>query len=409
MEPAMEHYDYLIAGGGCAGLSLAYQLVHSPLKNRRILIVDRDDKDQNDRTWAFWTDGPTPFQPIVHQEWRHLRFAAAGAALVPTGSWRYVMIRGDDWYSHIRSELEALPNVTWLKAAVKRIEDREDGAVVWIDTDGRGPLPALPFHAGWVFDSLFALADFKPDPARTLHLQQHFKGWFIETPEDVFDPTAAVIFDFRTPQEGEMRFFYVLPTSPRAALVEYVGLRLADFDVLLDDYIRNVLGISDYRKVSDEIGITPLTDHPFPRRTGRHIMAIGIQGGLVKPTTGYAYTRIQEDSVAIVRSLMENGSPFEIAPSPTLYRWLDRVMLDVMQHEPSCLASTYGSMFRGNPAARVFRFLDERATLLELLGLVMSLPKLPFLRAAIRLALARIRAQTQHRQEPQGSAATAQA
>ncbi len=70
----MEHYDIIIAGGGCAGLSLAYQLIHSPLRDRSILIVDRDDKDQNDRTWAFWTDRPTPFQPVVHREWRRLRF-----------------------------------------------------------------------------------------------------------------------------------------------------------------------------------------------------------------------------------------------------------------------------------------------------------------------------------------------
>ena len=39
-----------------------------------------------------------------------------------------------------------------------------------------------------------------------------------------------------------MRFFYVLPTSPESALVEYVGLGLTDFDALLDSYIRECPG-----------------------------------------------------------------------------------------------------------------------------------------------------------------------
>ena len=106
----MQHYDFIIAGGGCAGLSLAYQLIHSPLRDRSILIIDRDDKDQNDRTWAFWTDRPTPFQPVVHREWHRLRFITeAGEHLIPTDPWRYVMIRGDDWYRHIRGRCLALP------------------------------------------------------------------------------------------------------------------------------------------------------------------------------------------------------------------------------------------------------------------------------------------------------------
>ena len=106
----MEHYDFIIAGGGCAGVSLAYQLIHSPLKDRSILIVDRDDKDQNDRTWAYWTDAATPFESIVHKEWRQIRFTGAGEALIPTGTWRYTMIRGDDFYRHIRAELDGQPD-----------------------------------------------------------------------------------------------------------------------------------------------------------------------------------------------------------------------------------------------------------------------------------------------------------
>jgi lycopene beta-cyclase len=400
----MQHYDIIIAGGGCAGLSLAYQLIHSPLRDRSILIIDRDDKDQNDRTWAFWTDRPTPFQPVVHREWRQLRFLTeAGECSIATDPWCYVMIRGDDWYRHIRGLLAARPNVTWLKAPVKRIEDQADGALVFVDPDGHGPAPAMPYHGTWVFDSLFNINTFKPDTRSTLYLQQHFKGWYIETPDDRFDEDAATIFDFRTPQAddrgvSEMRFFYLLPTSPRTALVEYVGLRLADFDVLLDGYIRKVLHVDEYKVVSDEIGITPMTDYPFPRQVGQHVMAVGIQGGLAKATTGYAYTRIQNDSAAIVASLMDCGHPFAVpAVNRPGYRLLDSVMLEVMRRNPAALKPTFEAMFSGNAGPRIFRFLDERASFGEIVRLVLTLPKLPFLIGGAEFAVSRTRARLTRR------------
>lgn len=307
-----------------------------------------------------------------------------------TGDWRYAMIRGDDFYRHIRGLLAARPNVTWIKATVKYIEDGATGATVWLDVDGPGHAELQPYEGTWVFDSLFNIHHFAPDTTRYRSLVQCFKGWFIETPEDAFDPDEATIFDFRTPQAGEMRFFYVLPTSPRAALVEYVGLSEVDYDALLDDYVRGVLGIHEYTIISDETGTTPLTDFPFPRQTGRHMMTTGIQGGLVKPTSGYAYTRILDDSAAIVRSLLAHGHPFDVPSTPRLYRWLDSVMLEVMRVEPERLAAAFIAMFSRNPAPRIFRFLDERASPADIVGLVLTLPKLPFLRAVDRLAWQRI-------------------
>ena len=69
----MKSYDIIIAGGGAAGLSLACHLVHSPLCNHSILVVEQDAKDQNDHTWCFWTDQPTLFDDIVYRSWSQLQ------------------------------------------------------------------------------------------------------------------------------------------------------------------------------------------------------------------------------------------------------------------------------------------------------------------------------------------------
>jgi lycopene beta-cyclase len=42
----MKHYDFIMAVGGLAGLSLALHIARSPLRDRSMLIVDRDAKER---------------------------------------------------------------------------------------------------------------------------------------------------------------------------------------------------------------------------------------------------------------------------------------------------------------------------------------------------------------------------
>src|SRR5258706_10713868 len=68
-------YDYIIAGAGCAGLSLAVHMIHSgKFSDKKILIVDKEEKNKNDRTWCFWETGPGLFEPLVYQKWKQVWF-----------------------------------------------------------------------------------------------------------------------------------------------------------------------------------------------------------------------------------------------------------------------------------------------------------------------------------------------
>jgi lycopene beta-cyclase len=130
-----------------------------------------------------------------------------------------------------------------------------------------------------------------------------------------------------------------------------------------------------------------MTDRPFPRKVGQRVMAVGTRGGLVKPSSGYAFLRIQLDSAAIVRSLSDYGHPFAVRPSPWRYRLFDSIMLQVMFRQGDRMKSIFTSLFQNNPIQRIFRFLDEAAPLPENLQLLASLPSTPFLKALIRLKL----------------------
>ena len=50
----MREFDYIIIGGGCAGLSLAYELdEHKKLENKTLAIIEPRDEYKKDKTWSF--------------------------------------------------------------------------------------------------------------------------------------------------------------------------------------------------------------------------------------------------------------------------------------------------------------------------------------------------------------------
>jgi lycopene beta-cyclase len=373
-------YDFIIAGGGAAGLSLAYHLVNSPLRERSILIVDKDAKDRNDRTWCFWANQSTLFDGIAHRSWSQLRVVGETfEKTVDLQAYRYKMIRGIDFYRFSQHELSARANVRFRQGKVEAIEDGAQQANVTAD--------GQTYAGRWVFDSRFKPSQFRPDPARYHYLQQHFRGWEIETPAPAFDPQVATFMDFRTTEKQGVGFFYVLPFSERRALVEYVlhSRHAAQYSQTLHTYLETVLGIKDFRIVAMEGGTNPLTDQPFPRRVGQRIMSIGIPGGRLKSTSGYAFWRIQQDSAAIVRSLLLAEHPFDVPPDSRFFHLCDSLMLQIMDRHSDQIEPIFAALFNNNSIERVFRFLDEAASPWECLSLIATLPPALFLQALFQL------------------------
>jgi lycopene beta-cyclase len=361
-------YDYIIVGGGVAGLCLAYQLVNSPLANRSILIIDQNAKERNDRTLSFWTDGPTPFDKAIHHSWNYIRFVSDNfSKKIHLEDYSYKTMHGIDFYQFVQETLVKFPNVAFLQARVESIENTSNGAYIYAGDQ--------KFLGEWVFDSRLKPFEFKHKPNFGKQvLRQYFRGWVVETPEDTFDLECATLFDFRIPQENDMRFFYVLPFSKREALVEYVCLRRTDYEPIMKQYVEEVLKIKDYTAKPIEGGGILLTDRRFKRKIGAHIMSIGSAGGMIKPSSGYAFTRILKDTDAIVASLVQYGHPFKVPKVKPFYYFLDSQMIEAMNRFSGKMKAVFTGMFKYNPADHVFRFLDERASLWELAAMIISLP-----------------------------------
>ena len=115
-------------------------------------------------------------------------------------------------------------------------------------------------------------------------------------------------------------------------------------------------------------------------------MTIGTNGGMVKPSTGYAFLRMQQDSAAIVRSLLQVGHPFSVPVGPRRYRFFDSVMLSIMAHHGERVESILMALFKHNSAERIFHFLDEVASPWENGLMIPSLPPRLLWQALLQLA-----------------------
>jgi lycopene beta-cyclase len=383
----LRRYDAILVGGGAAGLSLAYHLLVSPLRDRRILIIDRDRKGKNDRTWCFWSQRPTHFSPIYFRSWEKCAFRSERLQRTyDLSPYRYNMLRGLDFYEFTRSELSARPNIDFITAPVDQVWETPEAALVSAGGE--------TFEADWIFDSRFTPDTLWKTSDRWHYLRQHFVGWEVETNEDCFDPAVPILFDFRTPQLGSMRFIYVLPFTPRNALVEYTIfsptlLTIAEYESGLQSYLREVVGAHEYTIHSLEKGDIPMTDHPLTRRTGMRILNIGTRGGRVKPSSGYAFMRIQQDSAAIMHSLERYGDPFHLPQSPPRYRLFDSMLLQILYRQGHLSESVFTALFQNNPIHRIFSFLDETGGVWDNLKVMASVPALPFMRAWARLKILR--------------------
>ena len=68
----MKEFDYIIIGGGCSGLSLAYELeISNKLKNKSLAIIEPRIEYKRDKTWSFWKTINHNFEDCVIKSWNN--------------------------------------------------------------------------------------------------------------------------------------------------------------------------------------------------------------------------------------------------------------------------------------------------------------------------------------------------
>ena len=375
-----ERFDVAIIGGGCAGLSLATRLAEADLSGRRVVVLEPRTSYTRDRTWCGWSFGTHRFSSCVDRSWRQWSVRHGGEEHVHTSvRHAYEHIPADRFYETALDAVDGASHVELRKGVrAERLEPLDGGTRIESD---QGPL----------------LADLVVDTRPELHeprspaLLQHFVGLEIVTAGDAFDPGRVTLMDFDVDQTDGIHFMYVLPFSRRRALVESTILS----PTLLPEKVYTARAVEYVQRVHDaevegirqvESGAIPMSDSRSVHAGLPGVVRAGAAAGAIRPSTGYAFHGIQRQADQLTRAIAAGRIPRERPVRSRVDSWLDRVFLGVISRFPERAPELFARMASSLDAETFARFMMERQGWPDRSRVVLSMPKLPFTREALRLA-----------------------
>ena len=351
-------------------------------KDKRILLIEKEQKNQNDRTWCFWEKGEGYFENIITKKWPGLKFCSDQLNIdLDISPYVYKMIRGIDFYTYCLQRISGYENIKWMRGEVRFVKNGKD---VLVNGDLLNPGDAI------VFSSIY-------DPSvitqKDHNLLQLFKGWIIECDIASFDPENATLMDFRADQSHGSTFVYVLPLTGKKALIEYTLFTnypspAIDYDAGLSSFISNELKLGPYKILEEETGQIPMTSHSFPV-FNKGKFQIGIAGGRAKPSTGYTFRFIQKQADDIVQRLVQGKELLRKNSTSGRFSFYDNTLLHILSKNKVPGKQVFEKLFKSNKASSIFKFLDNESSPLEELAIINSLPKWEFFKAGISELLKR--------------------
>ncbi len=351
----MKEFDYIILGGGCAGLSLAYELdINKKLNDKTLAIVETRDEYKRDKTWSFWKVTDHNFNDCVIKSWNNFSINSKfGSHEIINKEYPYQTVDSGLFYKKVLNEIKQNKNIQFFK-----------------NTD------QINLDKSFIFNSIPSKGDYQAN------LWQHFKGIEIETQKDIFDDEIFNLMDFDCDQRDNVHFFYTLPFSKNKALIETTWLSkmddktLTDYDVQLEKYIKETLKIKNYKINYQEEGAIPLFYPPI--NSEKNKINIGSAGGMTRLSTGYTFLNIQDHSKYISNNIekIQNIKAYHIGKK---YEFLDNIFLNVLKNNPDKMPKIFLNMFKAS-SKTVIKFLSNKSNIFEDLGIILKMPKWMFIK-----------------------------
>ena len=375
---ASQKFDYIIIGGGLAGLQLALAFSTDPFfSDKKIGIIDPSSKNTNDKTWCFWEQGAGKWDHIITKSWNTGRFISSVKNIeLKLQPYTYKMLKSLDFYTYVKDTLGTNSNYTFILDQIEAV-DEENGLAIGKSSS---------YQASHFFDSRIT-SNYLEDKTST-KIFQHFKGYELEVKHPSFDPSEFTMMDFRLKFKDSTSFTYVLPISATKALVEFTFFTpflVEDiiYDEYLNGYLTNVLKIKDFKITEIEKGVIPMTDHPFHKESIGKLTKIGTAGSWVKGSTGYSFKHTEKKVAQLLNNIKKGNAPSHNLLNKR-FRFYDAIFLDVLANNNEMGEQLFSDFYSKNSPIEILKYLDEETEIKEEIKIMWSLYHPEFLRSFFR-------------------------
>ena len=379
--------DLVVLGGGCAGLSLAVALAKLDRPASRIpkvMVLEKRTRYVHDRTWCFFMDPTAPLQHRVQQQWQTMRVTTQQHSVtLDCGATPYLMLPSGLFYEDAQNVISQSDRTAL-----------HTGTTVTSEPEKRGDLWCVETSAGLVQTRY--VVDTRPvcRPTRGgAVMWQSFYGQEVECEEGVFNAACGELMDFSAAQAcgalvafpDAVCFVYLLASSGTRALIEFT---VFGPDPLGPDAFRQVqaravaqrVGNAAFKVLHTEHGVLPMGASPMPPGRDTSYVRAGLMAGGARPSTGYAFARIQRWATACADALASGQAPTGHAPDSWAQHTMDALFLNVVRAHPQLAPDLFMALFEGVDTKRMIRFLSDHGTMLDYAAVVAALPPWPFLR-----------------------------
>ena len=309
-------YDIAIIGAGASGLQLLYEWTEANPEQKILLL---DSGDRSEKSWCFWEDKEaTCFPFLVEKSWPFMHYKSSKGVSISTeiNPLIYHYISSTKFFAYFFEDfIPANPNITCINAWVTDLLEKPTGVEIRCKN-------------GQIFQAK-KVADSRPVKSTEANLIfQHFSGKFIEFEEPILDETCMTLMDFSLPASTKNRavFHYLLPFSKTKALIETTVFTRAAYDKeayerIWQEYMALNYANQKYTLISNETGTIPMGISSALTKEGK-IFTIGAGSGNMKPSTGYAFTRMHQDAI--------NRAKNQVIRTPKRFRFYDKMLLKII-------------------------------------------------------------------------------
>ena len=352
-----------IFGGGIAGLSLAKQLNNIEGLETNLFTLNNNKKDH---FIAFWkADSMKDAYSIKVKSWK---------------KWKIVTNQNEKIFTAFKHDYCVVKKNKWIDLCYKKILKNKN---TYIKNEKIDNINSNFFKTHNLGDKDL-IFDSRPVQYPKNILLQHFYGKIVKTERDTFDDEVVTLMDFRCDQKMGIHFIYLLPLTKKMALVESTLLSQNTenkkfYSLSIKDYLERFYNLKKFSVINTEKGIIPM--HQLNCKN-KQTIGIGIRGGAARPSTGYAFHFIQNQTNKLANQIKFNKKISNDIHS-RFNLFMDRVFLRVLKVNKSLAPEIFYKFSLPLSGDEMARFMIGEATIKLWFRIVYSLPKIIFIKSLI--------------------------
>ncbi len=365
----MKKYDIVIIGAGCSGLSLAYRLFDT---NVNVCILESGCKEDRIRkTWSYWDIYQHPFSKLENNSLNNIYCINNSSSIkLNCNEYNYKSIDSQKFDKYVFDKIDISKNIDiFFNTSVDELitEDK------YVQIKSNKNI----YIAKEVYDS-------RPDNIDA-SMYQVFLGYYIN-PISSTDRVIPRLMDFT--DDSEFSFYYVIPFEDNSCLVEYTFFTPTIYtaDELknsLESYIKDTVG--QYNLIRSEYGVIPMSSKLPALDLLKNVHKIGIRSGATRASTGYTFLNIQKQSEFLAKKIKGTNSKNPLLTiKAKLLRKMDAILLRLIKNEPKQAKNAIFKMFTSNNHQTIIRFLSDIPSIFDILRIVINMPKIIFIKYAIK-------------------------